>query len=487
MGENTVFTTPVQGGSIPTAQPIQAVPLVPQVSSSPVLSSQGESLSRPPVLDEGGGGFPFGKILKIVIGALLVVILVFVAIVVVLPKIQNSGEKEAVITYWGLWENENVMKGIIADFQRQNPKIKVIYEKQNIKEYRERVTTRIANGTGPDMFMIHNSWVPMFAGLLTPVPSSVVKSEEFQNAYYPVVQRDLMRNGAIYGIPAGIDTLSMYVNKDIFAAAGIEVPTMWDDFANVARKLTVKDEQGRIKTAGAALGTFDNINHAPDIISLLFLQNGADLRNLSVTNQNASDALSFYTSFARDSGSVWDETLDPSLLMFTQGNLAMYFGYSWDFFVIKASNPNLPFDIHPVPHLQGKEMTIASYWVNSVPIKSKYQKETMLFMKYLAKMETQQKLFADASKTRFFGFPYARLDMASLLKDNQYVYPFIAQAKNASSSFFASDTYDNGLNAQSNVYLGNAVRGILNGDSAQTAVDTLSQGVSQILQRYGQQ
>lgn len=470
MEENTVFSTPVQGKSVSTAQPSQVQPVVSQIA--PSMST---------------GGSPFGKILKIIIGVLLVVILALVVITVVLPKIQDIGEKEVILTYWGLWENENVMKGVIADFQRQNPKIKVMYEKQNIKEYRERVTTRIQNGTGPDIFMIHNTWMPMFVTLLTPIPNSAMKSEEFKNTYYSVMQTDMMRNGAIYGIPAGVDTLSMYVNKDIFESAGIEVPNMWDDFANAARKLTVKDEQGRIKTAGAALGTFDNINHSSDIISLLFLQNGADLKNLSLTNQNASDALSFYTSFARDAGSVWDETLDPSLFMFTQGNLAMYFGYSWDFFVIKASNPNLPFDIYPVPHLQGKEVTIASYWASSVPVKSKHQKEAMLFMKYLAKMGTQQKLFAEASKTRFFGLPYARVDMRDSLKDNQYVYPFVSQAKNANSSFFASDTYDNGLNTQLNVYLGNAVRGILNGDSAPTAVDTLAKGVSQILQRYGQQ
>jgi len=47
-------------------------------------------------------------------------------------------------------------------------------------------------------------------------------------------------------------------------------------------------------------------------------------------------------------------------------------------------------------------------------------------------------------------------------------------------------TYDDGLNQQSDTYLENAVNSILNQGSVQSAFSTLSQGVSQVLQKYGQ-
>ena len=66
------------------------------------------------------------------------------------------------------------------------------------------------------------------------------------------------------------------------------------------------------------------------------------------------------------------------------------------------------------------------------------------------------------------------------------IYPFVSQGKDATSSFFASGTYDEGLNSKMNKYLEDAVNSMLNSTSAETAVETLSKGVSQVLSEYGQ-
>lgn len=454
----------------------------------PVPQKSMETPLPPPSSEEEPSLSPFSptSILKIVVGGLFLLVVVFVAIRFVLPYFQGSKNEEVKLTYWGLWEDKNTMKVIISDFNRQNPQISVDYSKQDIKQYRERLATRIQNGTGPDIFQFHNTWVPMLLGILVPLPEDVMPKNEFGKVYYPVVQTDLVKQGAIYGIPIGIDTLSLFVNTDILKAAGKDVPKTWDEFSTTARTLTVKDENGEIKTAGTAMGTFDNITHASEIVSLLFVQSGVNLNNLSDTAEKASEALRFYASFANDEANVWNETLDPSRLAFAKGNLGMYFGYSWDIFAIKALNPELSFEIHPVPSLIGRNITIASYWAQGISIKSKHQKEALLFMNFLAKRETQQKLFSESSKTRLFGEPYARIDLASSLKDNSYVYPFVEQGKSAVSTFFASDTFDNGLNTQMNQYLGNAVRSVLGNTSYQSAIETLALGVEQVLGRYNE-
>lgn len=429
--------------------------------------------------------FSFFTILKLIVGLLVFIIVAFVAIRFVLPNFGGEKNGKVNLVYWGLWEDENTMKVIISDFERENPKISVNYSKQDIKQYRQRLTTRSESGTGPDIFQFHNTWISMLKNVLVPLPEDVISKTEFQKEFYPVIQKDLIKSGAIYGIPVGIDTLSLFVNTEILKAAGVDTPTTWEEFQDVSRTLTVKDETGQIKTAGAAMGTFDNITHAPDIVSLLFAQNGADINNLSQDSDQASDALRFYASFANDEARVWDETLDPSRLAFAKGNLAMYFGYSWDIFVIKALNPQLSFAIYPVPRLPGREKTIASYWANGAA-KSKHQKEALSFMKFLSKKDTEQKLFTQSSKTRLFGQPYGRISLANSLKDNIYVYPFVQQAPFAVSSFFVSDTFDDGLNDQMNAYLGNAVRSVLGNTSPQSAVETLAAGVSQVLDKYNE-
>ena len=283
-----------------------------------------------------------------------------------------------------------------------------------------------------------------------------------------------------------IDTLALYINSQLFQAAGLQPPTNWNDFISDARAMTVKDANGKIKTAGAAMGTYDNITHAPDILSLLFLQNGVDLSNMQSSPDRAANALDFYTAFATDQNNVWDNTLDPSLLAFSKGNLAMYFGYSWDYFTIKQDNPNLTFQIAPVPQLPNQDVNLASYWVEGVSVKSKHQKEALLFMKYLAQKSTEESLYAEQAKTRTFGEPYARVDLGGTLKTNPVLAPFVDEAPSAFSSPFVDSTYDNGLNQELNTYLGNAVNSVLNGNSPQTALGTLSQGATQVFQKYGQ-
>jgi len=421
------------------------------------------------------------KFLKIIIGMLALLIIGFIVFNILTSLTKETKNEKVTLLYWEISQDSKV-ESIISDFETQHPNIAINSVGQDIKQYTQRVTARIQNNTGPDVFSFHNTWLPIFWSVLAPVPKDTITKADFEKWFYKVMQNDLVKNGAIYGIPLEIDTLSLYINTQIFKAAGLSSPKNWVDFSNIARELTIKDENGKIVTSGAAVGTFDNITHAGDVVSLFLLQNGTDLNDISSTAKSASEALDFYTSFAIND-KVWDDTFEPSVISFAKGNVAMFFGYSRDFFTIKSTNPDLLFEIYPVPNLS-QNMTIASYWAKGVSIKSKHQKEAMLFLKYLAQKETQQKLFAEQSKTREFGNPYARRDIANLLKDNANVYPFVSQAEDAVSSFFASDTYDNSLNSQMNSYLGDAINSILSGAFPQTAVDSLSKGVSQVREQY---
>ncbi len=485
MEENTVFQGTPQPGT--SAEPVS------QPSSATPLQASNPAQKTPTSLPSDGSsplsflsGISRSQILKIGIGIVAVIAILFLLLRFVIPLFFHKNEK-ITLTYWGLWEDERVMQSVIADFQKSNPLIEVKYSREDPKQYQERLTTRIRKeNSGPDIFRFHNTWLLQISDILLPLPTDIMKKDEFQNEFYQVAQTDLTKNGAIYGIPLEIDTLSLFINPQVFQSAGIALPTTWDEFGKAARALTVKDENGRIKTAGAAMGTYENIAHASDIVSLLFVQNGADLKNLTVTSQNASDTLDFYTQFAKPDGNVWDDTLDNSILAFSKGNLAMCFGYSWDIFTIKTLNPKLSFQIIPVPHLPGRTMTIASYWAEGVSIKSKHKREALQLLKFLTRKETSQKLFTEEAKTRLFGEPYARTDLADSLKDSHLLYPFVSQAPDAVSSFFASDTHDNGLNTQMNGYLGDAVHAVLGNTSPQSAVETLAKGVSQVLKQYGQ-
>lgn len=429
-----------------------------------------------------------GKLLSILIGIVVVLLIIVVVFIFVLPRFKSSKSEKITLSYWGLWEDAAVFAPIIADFHRTHPNITIKYEKQDIKtqgKYVDRIRTRINNGLGPDLYRFHNSWLIQLNGFLLPLPSDVLSATELDTKYFNVVKRDLKKDGAYYGIPLSIDTLCLFINNAIFQAAGAQPPRIWNDFFNTALHLTVKEEAtNKIITAGAALGTYDNVAHAADIISLIMVQNGADLKNLSgPTRKNVEAALTYYTLFNKDENRVWDDTLDNSKLAFAKGNLAMYFGYSWDILEIKAINPNLDFQVVSVPQLPGgKADTIASYWADGVSSKTKHPKEAFEFLKFLASRSSLEKIYAAQVNLRRFGSPYPRRDMTPLLKSTPLIYSFVKQADTSVSTLFSSDTYDANLDDSLNGYLANAVRSIIgNTASVESAVDTLANSVNQSL------
>ena len=439
--------------------------------------------------DEGAGGTS-RKIIFIILG--IVGFIAFVAAVVfLLSKIFSSGKSsDGTLTYWGIWEDQAVMQPIIEDFERDHPGIKIKYEKQDIKglgKYVERLKTRIDKGDGPDIYRFHSSWTMQLKNHLLAFPRDLVESTELDKDYYKTVQNDLKLNGVYYGIPLGVDTLALFVNTQLLANVGMIPPRQWDDITRSGAPTPLVKEGNTIITSSIALGTYDNIAHAPDILAMLFLQNGADLENLSGSQKrNAEDTLRFYQLFASGPTSTWNSTLDNSKLAFAKGNLAMYFGYSWDIFEIKALSPNLDFQVVPVPGLQDIKKTVASYWVEGVSSKTKHSEGAFEFMKFISKPETLQKLYAEQSKIRLFGSLYPRRSMQKLLIDNKLVFPFVQQADDARSTFFSSDTHDGdtGMISKMNIYLGNAVRSISETTSPESAIETLAKGINQIQSSY---
>lgn len=476
---------PAPGGPIP-----QTIPQMSPPSGAPPLPSS--SPENVPV-DNGDGFFSkHSKLIKIGFILLAVLTILFIFISLIMPKFKNPRNELVTLTYWGLWEDQSVMAPVIAGFEKENPSIKINYLVQEPIEYRDKLSIRIPNGNGPDIFRFHNTWYPMFKNFLLPLPKETIERKEFEDNYYSVAQNDLIKNGAVYGIPLEIDTLVLFLNTQIFDSASQEqgseilAPVTWQDFIDSSQTLTKRNEEGGIDIAGAAIGTFENVNHAPDILSLLFAQNGVDTNDIGVSGSESrvSDALRFYTNFALLENNVWDQTLENSTKAFSQGKLAMYFGYARDYSVIKSLSPNLSIKLIPVPQLLSeKKANIASYWVEGVSSKSLHQKEALLFMKYLAKPETQEEIYKEESKTKPFGRPYSNKNLTDKLKGSgEFI--FVDQASNAVSSPFVDETYDNGLNDKLNSYLKDVINSILSGESEESAAGTLFQGYSEVIQEY---
>jgi multiple sugar transport system substrate-binding protein len=260
-------------------------------------------------------------------GGIIFFLLIFVIILKVLSG--AGGKKQAVtLEYWGLWESEEVMKPLIAEYQRKNPLVKINYSRKDPQNFREKLLTRGKEGRGPDIFRFHNTWVPSMKEILSPLPSKVMSDTEFKKTFYPVAATDLRLDKFYYGLPLEIDGLVMLYNKDLFKKSGIELaPKTWEDVIDYANRVTVKDANGQTITSGLALGTASNVENFSDILGWMLLQNGADIKKLSAPE--AVETLVAYRKFAEVPDAIWDENMPNSVAAFTQGKVGMIVVPSW--------------------------------------------------------------------------------------------------------------------------------------------------------------
>lgn len=387
------------------------------------------------------------------------------------------------LTYWGLWEDDNLIKPVIAEYQRQHPNITINYERKSSLNYRTRAQTQIREGMGPDVFRIHNSWLPMFQSDLTAAPPEVFTLTDYKTMFYPVAADSFTKGNAIYGAPMEIDGLALFINEEMLNGVGGQPPRNWQEFIDTATKMTVRDASG-VQTAGAALGTASNVDHWSDIIGLLLLQQpGVDLNN--VATPAVAEILKFYTGFVTDpQKKTWDVNLPKSTDMFAAGRLGFYFAPSWRAHELRVANPNLKFKVVPVPQLSSKQAGWASFWGEVVSVKSKYPEEAWKFVKFLTSAETEKLAYQQATQVRLFGEPYSLVSLSTELSQDPLVGAFVAQGPIYKSWYLASNTFDNGINDEMIKYFEDGINSTLAGNDPVSALQTVNKGVKQVLDKY---
>jgi len=480
--------------SVPPASQQAEIFVVPPIGSAPPSYSQAGQVA-PSVISSSDfqshipGSNPWPKRILILFITLLLLLGVGLGIKYALSI--GGAPKEVTVVYWGLWESEAVMRPVIDAFQTQFPNIKIQYVNNAHRDYRQRLQTQLAAGTGPDVFRFHNTWVGMLQNDLTPVPQTIMNTSEFGTVFPSVMNTDLVVGQTIYGIPLMYDGLALFYNADLFSAAGVASPPQtWEQITapdGLIKKLRVMDGE-RIVTAPVALGTTNNIENFSDIVGLMFMQNGANL--IKPIGSEAEQTLLFYRKFASPGDELysWNEAMDDSIYAFATGKVAMIFAPSWRAFTIKELNPALNFKIAPFPQLAGDPVHWATYWVEGVSSKSKNPTEAWEFVKFLTSKEGASLLYTSAQQSRgLFGEPYARIDLASLLAQDPYAGPIVSMANYARSFPLASRTSDGdtGLNTRMIKYLENAINAIAQGSSPSQELETMAQGFSQVLSSFG--
>lgn len=438
---------------------------------------------------------------KIFLGSfvfLLLVIIIALIIVVREGDLFSSQEEPIFISYVGFWDPE-VINSLKLEFQRQNPGVTIEYEQKNPELYFETLQNLIASEEQPDIFWWHSGWGPMLKNNLASLPEDILSVAKYETTYYPITEFDAKIGGTYRGIPLEIDGLSLIYNKQLLASNKLDPPKTWSELERFhVKKLNKYDKKLGIIKSAIALGTTKNITNFPDILGMLFLQNGVTFvkdgsidieNNVSIDGENLGQkTLEFYASFVPK---IWNTSQPNSIRAFTKGKVAMILLSASKIPTlqsqIKATGNKVKFGVANVPQPpEAAPVTWGSYWLSGVSVESGNQREAWEFIKFLGEPENLRKIFNKEKEFRKIGRPYPRMDMETELRSNKLLSPYVAQAKHAKSWYFHSGTNDNSLNDEIIVELDKIVIRMAQGKgSAKNNLNKLGVALLEIASKYG--
>ena len=260
------------------------------------------------------------------------------------------------VVVWGPPFYGNAFTQSLREAGDDNPVFKnITYVVKNPATLYGDLLEAIASGRSPDLVILNSTGVLSLRNKLFPIPFSALPKSVYEETYIDGA-KVFMLNDGIYAYPLLVDPLVLYWNKHLFANAAIpSAPRDWESFVQLVPKLSMITDGANLTQSAVAFGEFDNVLHAKEIVSTLFMQLGYSIvaqrdrgfySDLTETKENAraESALTFYTAFSspvRRNYYSWNKTFDRSREAFAANRVAMYGGFVSEERLLGEINPNL--------------------------------------------------------------------------------------------------------------------------------------------------
>ncbi len=246
------------------------------------------------------------------------------------------------------------LKDAIADFEKQNPGVKVTIDPTALGQRDVKFTTAIRAGKGPDVFALDVNPVKQYIanGWVEDLTPFIEKEggDKFLADFYPNTLQPVSEDGKLYGIPKNVVAMVLIYNEQMFKEAGIaKAPETWADFREASKKLTKATKaNGPVDQWGATLvlakACFDLR------FSVVLRGFGGDFMDESWSKSRldepiAKEAFNFVTDMILE-----DKTMPPGISqvdcngarrLLANRKVGMIFGTMWTLPEVNGMNPDL--------------------------------------------------------------------------------------------------------------------------------------------------
>ena len=241
----------------------------------------------------------------------------------------DSGATTVSLVVFGEAEEIAAYRSLASSFADAQDDIEVeLVEVPDREALIARVTTSIAAGDPPDLFLVNYRFFGPFVarGVLEPLQERLDASAVLAEGAMYDLAVDAFRDGdgEVVCLPQNVSSLVVYFNRDLFEAAGLPVPAAgwtWDDMTAAAAAMREGERYG--------LGV------EPSIIRLapFVWSNGGDLvddpdrpTRLTLDTPAALEALERFLALGRDGlvPTAEESAAEDDEARFANGRLAMY-------------------------------------------------------------------------------------------------------------------------------------------------------------------
>lgn len=316
----------------------------------------------------------------------------------ILAGCSSGDEKDGKVTlnlFSNKSENINTYKGLIEEFEAENPDIRIKFDSP--PEAETVLRTKLIKNDIPDVMLIAgNATYGELgrAGVLEDFADSEL-IDSIQPSYLDMIDRLVgPEKDGVYGLPYATNANTVIYNKQKFEELGLEVPKTWDEFIAVLEKAKAAGEIPIYLTLKDAWTGMISLNSL-----------GGNLAGEEFAEKKSSGKTSFVKSY--------DEVADKMLTLteyghkdnfgiaygdgnnaFAAGEGVMYIQGNWAIPEILKANPEAELGVFPMPVTNDPEQNKLVSGVDvllTISKDSEHKKEAEKFLEFMLEKETAKR------------------------------------------------------------------------------------------------
>lgn len=159
---------------------------------------------------------------------------------------RGESPESAVVEFWALGREGEVVEQLVPEFERRHPGLRVRVQQVPWSAAREKLLTAYVGDALPDVLQIGNTWIAEFVALGALAPLDGVFADA-ERDFFPGVLDSNRIDGVLYGLPWYVDTRLLFYRRDLFAAAGRAAPPRtWDEWREGMRRVRARSGEAAI-------------------------------------------------------------------------------------------------------------------------------------------------------------------------------------------------------------------------------------------------